>query len=53
MVEAMKKVIAGIGLLMIGLGHMTAESDTLSIPFLFLFGGMGLLLIATKGEDIG
>lgn len=48
----MRDMILRIGFLMLSVGIVTAGTEVIAIPILLVLGGMGLMMMATKGEDI-
>lgn len=46
----MRDIILYIGFLMLSVGIVTAGTEVIAIPILLTFGGMGLMMMATKGE---
>ena len=48
----MRDTILRIGFIMLSIGIVSAGTDVIAIPILLVFGGMALMKLATKGEDI-
>lgn len=48
----MRDMILRIGFLMLSIGIVTAGTEVIAIPILLVLGGMALMKMAMKGEDI-